>query len=336
MMNEEEKQNKLIDLAFEHYRKVGFPYPDLAPHELWEKFFTLQELDLKINKKTQGFFNQSVDSLEVRHEGISTANYFHPHIWDSHALGMRSPTYSFSLDVSLRKAIFLALTTQRGITDTKLLSRLRIVNGTQMCSNFRPLAAKAVYKKYLKGTRILDPSTGYGGRLLGFLALGGDAEYIGVDPSTKTCAGNLKMAKLFGREKDVEIINEPFEYISLGFCLPFDLAFTSPPYFRKEVYSDEPTQSHNRYRKYSAWLNLFWAVVLEKVYKALRDGGIFAVNIQDITMKGDKETYPLVNDTCKIARNIGFEELDRLHMVFPAYGKGNPTMKSEPILIFQK
>jgi len=182
----QDQHDALIDQAFTYYRKAGFPFPKLRPHELLAEFYKLQESRANINEPQQVLFTElKTTEIEIESTGTAIANHFHSHIFSSHAFRMRSAVESFLIDKSLRKAIRLALETTGKITDVSVLNKLKIVNGTQVCSNFRPAAAKAVYEKYLSGKRVLDPSTGYGGRLLGFLALDREAEYVGIDPAIK-------------------------------------------------------------------------------------------------------------------------------------------------------
>ena len=110
---------------------------------------------------------------------------------------------------------------------------------------FRPGFAAHLYRKYCKqGDTVLDTSTGYGGRLVGYLGSGIGGKYIGIDPNTLTHAGNTRLASDLGFADAVELHNLPAEDVPhdvvAGRC---DFAFTSPPYFSKEIYSAEPTQS---------------------------------------------------------------------------------------------
>ena len=172
-----------IQAGFEHYRKIGFPYPNLTQYEIIHIFRKLQGAKAKINKAKPNLFNTKVKVIEVQPIGdIQLAVYFHPHIWESHAVGMRSSIQSFCIDKSLRKVMSLCMKQCGEITENNVRIFLRLVNGTQICSNFRPAVAKAVYD-YFKPRNVLDMSAGYGGRLIGFLASKCKGTYTGVDPS---------------------------------------------------------------------------------------------------------------------------------------------------------
>lgn len=328
-----------IEAAFQYYRKTGFPYPNLTRHEIIHIFRELQATKSKILRARRKHLPGMPDYprlIGMHSKDQILANQFHPHIYASHAQGMRSPLQSYQIDKSLRKAIKTALRWFSKTEKITVLRQLQLVNGTQPCSNFRPSAAKAVYD-YLGGNDVLDMSTGYGGRLLGFLASSCKGNYIGVDPSRLTYEGNKRIAKEFCAESRVHLILSPFEDVPL-FKLPkVDIAFTSPPYFGKEIYDesdDKDKQSRERYPTYIDWVKGFLRPMLKKAVACLRLHGTLAINIADVTLKGHR--YPLINKTIQIAESIGFPLVDRLELYFPGWGRGLKDKKYEPILIFRR
>ena len=320
-----DQRTNLIDLAFDWYRLNGFPYLSMRDFDLWQEFYKLCSCSLKEKDKY----------LEISTIGISIINYFHKHIFNSHAFGMKAPINSYFDDKLLRKSIELALDTTKKITNTSVLNKLKIVSGTQMCSNFRPTIAKFIYDKYGgDGFKILDPCTGYGGRLLGFMASKHILdEYVGVDPVTVTCNKNLQMSRFFQYQDKVMLFNRPFEDISLD-CNYFNLAFTSPPYFKKEIYSNDETQSCNRYPDYHNWLMGFWHKTIDKVFHYLKPNGVFVINIQDISISN--KNYPLIDDTLNYACKRKFMKEDELYMKFSGFGSNLKKFKVEHIFILRK
>ncbi len=325
----------IIQSAFNYYRRMGFPYPKLARHERIHIFRKLQESKAKINKQKSTLLGTKLRIIEVQSVGdIALANFYHKHIWESHAVNMRSPVFSFSLDKSLKKVFKLCLqySGREGITKKQVGIFIRTVNGTQMCSNFRPTAAKAVYD-YFKCDSVLDMCTGYGGRLLGFLASNCKGIYYGVDPHKKTCKSNRCIAKDFCVMKRIKIICSAFEDVKK---LPkVGLAFTSPPYFSKEIYDeDNPDQSRERYVTYKSWVNGFLRPMIVKTKKALYSKGIMAINIGNVKIEG--KSYPLVKDAISIALKNKFVLVEQLELILPGFGKGLAKRKFEPILVFRK
>lgn len=184
---------------------------------------------------------------------------------------------------------------------------------------------------------MLDASTGYGGRLVGFIASGINGFYIGIDPNTETHAGNLRMAQELGFSDRIELHNLPAEDVShdvvAGRC---DFAFTSPPYFRKEHYSDEDTQSWVRYQTGDAWRDGFLAPMMALQHAALKPGCRSLVNIADV--KIGSKTYPLVEWTRQAAARAGLAYERTLE--FPLtrrFGAGMADeVATEPVLVFSK
>ena len=158
-----------------------------------------------------------------------------------------------------------------------------------------------------------------------------------IRDSTETHAGNLRMAQELGFSDRIELHNLPAEDVShdvvAGRC---DFAFTSPPYFRKEHYSDDDTQSWKRYPTGEEWRDGFLTPMMALQYAALKFGCYSIVNIADVKIKS--KTYPLVEWTKQAALLAGFEYIRTLE--FPLtrrFGAGQVDEVSiEPVLVFQK
>lgn len=156
--------------------------------------------------------------------------------------------------------------------------------GTQVAHEFRPALARDIYlNNCKKGARVLDPCAGWGGRMMGFAAAGLGGEYFATDPSSKTYAGLLKLKDfLLSAENfsdvEINIHDQPFEDLQVPQNY-FDFAFTSPPYFDTEIYSDEETQAHNRYKTIEEFNWNFLLELVRKTFCALKPSGKFLINI---------------------------------------------------------
>jgi site-specific DNA-methyltransferase (adenine-specific) len=123
-----------------------------------------------------------------------------------------------------------------------------------------------------------------------------------------------------------------------------DLLITSPPYF------NAPFDYDKLFQNYESFLDMI-AKFGELYFKYLKPGGIAAVNIDDMLIKGIK--YPIISDTIKIFEEIGYNLQGRivwkkpegyirisrrsgvlLQNPFPMYFYPDNTLES--ILIFQK
>jgi hypothetical protein len=217
---------------------------------------------------------------------------------------MYSPFDSFNNDTKLRKVLQKQFDAG-GDFDYGYLGFMSLVSGTQACSNFRPAFAKMLYNRYSpKEGKVFDSSTGFGGRLVGFLA-SHCSEYHGTDPNTKTYLANQIMCEDIGKHKKVVLYNSPIEDLDVSHLQEyFDFSFTSPPYFKKEIYSKEETQSCNRYPEYTAWIDGFLKPMMQKQFFVMKKDCTCIINIEDVNIKGNK--YKLVEPTIEIGKECGF------------------------------
>ena len=175
--------------------------------------------------------------------------------------------------------------------------------GAGYCSNFRPATAKTIYELYGKGNcKVLDTSSGFGGRLLGFFTAKNTDEYVGIDPNTAdSCNKFIEFMQMrFGINKkayvnkigseDFTIENYP-QYENY-----FDISFTSPPYFDTEKYSDSDTQSYKKFNTYDAWVDGFYRNTIYNSCNALKLDGTFAINIFEKVDNIKEYTEEFLND----------------------------------------
>jgi len=98
---------------------------------------------------------------------------------------------------------------------------------------FKPTTAKYIYQKF-GAKQVLDPTAGWGGRMLGAYALG--IEYTGIDTNT-----NLKPAyddMILELERDnLNMIWESCLEVDFS-TIEYDFVLTSPPYINMEVYEN--------------------------------------------------------------------------------------------------
>lgn len=81
------------------------------------------------------------------------------------------------------------------------------------------------------------------------------------------------------------------------------LIITSPPYF------NAPFDYKGLYETYDEYLEVL-LLVAQECYRVLQSGRIFALNIDDMLVNGEK--YPITADATKIFQKAGFRYRDRL------------------------
>lgn len=193
--------------------------------------------------------------------------------------------YLYNLEHEVNNAFYSAI--QRGYQNI------------QYVNEFPPFVARSVYLQYgkqKKALNVLDPCAGWGGRMIGCASIP-NTTYTACEPSTKTYEGLLKLGewlKTLQPTFNYHVYKLPYEDFESD--EKFDVALTSPPYYNTEHYSDEPTNSLNRYDTYEKWVDGFYKPLIENTVKRLKDDGVFILNV------GDRK-YPLSESMSKICED---------------------------------
>lgn len=170
----------------------------------------------------------------------------------------------------------------------------------QYINEFPPFIARTVYKTYGKAEKlkVLDPCAGWGGRMIGCASLP-NTTYVACDPSTQTWEGLKKLGEWLTYLQPTfkfDVHKVPYEDFETD--EKFDVALTSPPYYNTEHYSDEPTNSLNRYDTFEKWVKGFYTPLILNTVARLKDGGVFILNV------GDRK-YPLSAEMFRICEENG-------------------------------
>ena len=248
----------------------------------------------------------------------------------------------FLNDEYLKRAIKFCYSYKDGCpTPTSVEGGLRLVGSAP--SNFRPMNAKAVYERFCpKGGTIYDFCSGFGGRMLGALSSKNNYRYVGTDPCTETMYHLHELGEYIemvtGREDSYELHccgSEVFR----GPANSIDFAFSSPPYFNLEVYSDEPTQCYNKFPKLEEWLEGYVRATIKNIYHMLKPGHFYAVNIADFKVGGGGEVA-YVDEWKRISAEEGMPLFDTVYLGVTARAgsaeQAAGELKKENIMVFKK
>lgn len=256
--------------------------------------------------------------------------------------GSNSLKDRFYDDKKLRRAIRICFEFRDGnnlVHPTAIRRSLELVTGENI-QNFKPQNARAIveYLCPVLWGRVYDYSCGYGGRLLGITSSNLKFDYVGVDPNTETVT-NLKLLNEF-----IELAGGSGGEIHRSVSEEFvpeniDCAFSSPPYFNLEKYSDEPTQCMNKFSTLDEWLEGYAAPTMQNIHKGLNSDGVFATNIADY--KTTKAEFKVVEPWIETAEKCGFKHTETIKMMLntrPGVGNGKQdgVEKFEGIYIFSK
>jgi len=324
-VTEKKDINEEVEKLFQYYRENGFPNYERDSYD------AKKELNKIIKFDENTIFNNR-DLGQTMH-GCGFLWTFFPH-WIDIKYKTESKTLkeNWNNDNKLKSLILKTYKWQlkfgRGVfTTNRIRQNAKVYCSKQSVSNFRPTVAKYIYNQFGNNGVVWDMSSGWGGRLLGFLA-SNCKKYIGTEPSTKSFEGLSKLKKVYN------YIDKEIELHCLGSerFIPernsVDLCFTSPPYFDTEQYSQEDTQSFKAYPIKESWLNDFLRQTIKNCKIALKKNGYMIINISNT-----KNNDWIEQETIKIAKAEGFKFVNTYYLILSSIaGKG---IKREPIFIFQ-
>ena len=158
-----------------------------------------------------------------------------------------------------------------------------------------PFPAGMEVLKIFKPLNWLDPTAGWGDRLLGAMASDIDL-YVGTDPNPCLHPNYKSMIYVLGKyspnpKAKFVLIESPFETADLSPYSNFDLVYTSPPYFDYEKYSKNNTQSHLTYTNEDSWYKNFLQVSILKSIKLLKSNGYMVLYIGQEKNKSYMEKF---------------------------------------------
>ena len=255
----------------------------------------------------------------------------------------------------------------------------------QAAVNFPALTAKWLYENYTNHIEqdeplvIYDSSSGWGGRILGAMSSRMKFHYVGTDPNpdnyikelgksryeyvanfyNKNCVDDFSdtLTSFFNVEKQgntYELFQDGSELIKNNpdfqkYKGKLDISFTSPPYFNREQYSQDETQSFKAYGEYEAWREGFLKPTLTTIYEYMKSDRYILWNIADIKI-GKSIYYPLEQDSINILNELGCEYKGKLKMLMTRMAGLDPSKsgiknsvvhngksyKYEPIFVFRK
>lgn len=320
---DEEELESYRTKLFNHYKSNGFPYFDLSESQLTRAIKNLKGFDTDRLIKEDDCLSQAMN-------GLNLVNYFMPHIFEVKHRNFKSPLDCFNDDEMLKKAIDKRLNYGDNMSDAGMRKALSWTHGTHRVSNFRPTIAKYIYDNYSGEGRVLDFSSGFGGRLFGAYSSDSVKTYVGTDPSSPTYSGLCDIRDYMSNHSDKKIIlhNSPFEELRFPPKV-FDLAFSSPPYFNTEEYAYEQSQSFVKFDTKEKWKNGFLIPLIDNCKVCLKDDGYFIINVANV------KTYQnLEDDVVELAKQRGFKLVKTYKMSLSSLmSKG---YKYEPIFVFKK
>jgi hypothetical protein len=328
-----------VDKVFEIYRSIN-----LVPII----YFTEDGLVRAIKEFKSTSYNSVVDNRIGlgNNRGQPLSRFLFPNMMTAEPKGRGSNSLKdrFLDDTKLKRAIRICFEMREGqklVYPTALRRSLELVTGENI-QNFKPQNARAIVEHLcpVLWGNIYDYSAGYGGRLLGVGSSNMNYNYTAVDPNTETVNYLQYFNSLIKQATGVEgtivqSVSEDYQPKDI------DLAFSSPPYFNLEKYSDEPTQCMVNYTTLDEWFDGYVVPTMTNIHNGLNSDGVFATNIADYKTYGQKEPVEVCERWIATAEKIGFKHTGTIKMMLNTRpGVGNDKLagreKFEGVYVFTK
>lgn len=236
-----------VGLLLRFLREIQPEFPTVPTEENLDDI--LQKIPEKAaTVKQNDVFNNNCSNVGVNYLKSTFRTY-----WESSYRGNKTPIQIWNDDEMMRNIIKyrIGMNSKQETFNFSLHQMIRGISAIRgTVSFFKPVLAAAVYSHYLGDIEepiVVDPCAGFGGRMLGFKAMYPKGKYIGIEPNIDTYNELLELSKTFS---DVTLYNMKFEDYNDN--TPYNLMFTSIPYYDKETYSN-PVE----YNSFETWVQEF-------------------------------------------------------------------------------
>jgi hypothetical protein len=176
---------------------------------------------------------------------------------------------------------------------------------------FKPSTAKYIYKLF-NAKNVLDPTAGWGGRMLGAMSLG--INYTGIDTNINLKSGydSIMSEPWFDNDGDIKMIWEDCQKVDYS-KIRYDLVLTSPPYVNMEIYEHCPLFNPKTF--YKEWL----IPLMDKLFEHLELGGHMCFNISpkmfdDLIKSGYREPDSKIDMRQQMGQNSQVKSQDYIYV----------------------
>lgn len=309
------QQDDELNRLVQRYRQHGFP---------WEAVLRKRE-DRPLDGVQKSRLTVDGDTISrVGYAGQGTCTSVHKQRYRARYHKQCSVVEAFDDDRKLRRALAFQLKCGDPVTPHRLLNALSALHRSPL--NFPPTLARWLVDQYVpENGVVLDPCSGFGGRLLGTLASKQNAHYIGADIEPDNALANRELAALVGVADRVQqfcrAVEDPAVWPTA------DVVLLGPPYYNREDYGVVSAAAIAQYATYAAWVDGFLTTLLKKSLGAAK---LVILNIAEL--KDGTQILDLPNDAIRIAAALGAVVKRTLIWELAKFG----AKRQEKIIIFER
>ena len=263
---DKKNRNTVVENLLKTYDGIDFPYPD--------KNMAKSDFRRFCDWASRG-------TGKPTRFGSDCCKYYVGSVVDSRVRGKSSLREVWKDRELMRFSIDWQLSNENGSHHAiRFLNAMCHSSGFRVISNLHPSKVVCWLRQYSKvGGIFFDPCAGWGGRMLAAHALG--MRYRAIDANPVLVGELNKMASELGIDAEVVYGSSTNRALveSLMDGEKADLIFTSPPYFNKEIYGDDPSQSIVLFPEAREWHEGFFGGMVRNAMDVLCRGGVAAFNV---------------------------------------------------------
>jgi hypothetical protein len=262
-------------------------------------------------------------------EGMLIIEHYQPHFWNVESPTGESIAKNW-LNPDLRqKAEDRTKLHYTKVYKSEIRRNLAFFSKAPLPTVYRPLLVKGIVE-HTGAKQILDPTIGWGGRLIGTLAVDGTT-FTGCDPCLATFKGLENITDFIGGGNRATLYQQDcltvLPTLTTGF---YDLVLTSPPYFDLEVYSKESSQSVQQFTTWNEWVKGFLKPMIIECLRCLKPTGVSAWSVKNI------KKCKLQDEVFRIHKDAGWTLSETMGMTATPRNTGGKAKITEETFLFRK
>ena len=265
----------------------------------------------------------------VSRQGLSILEHHQPNFWNVENSKGQSIAKNWNNPELRKEAEERTMKHYTKMYKSEVRRNIAFYSGSPLPTAYRPLLAKSIVD-FCNAKKVLDCSIGWGGRMIGTLALEGTT-FEGCEPCSATYDGLVNIVSFLGMEDRVKLHKAGAEDVLP--TLPsqsYDLMITSPPYYNLEIYSHEESQSIKKFPSWDEWIEKFIEPVVREVLRCLKEDGVSAWSVKNF------RKYKLQDIIFQLHKKYGWEHTETFAMTSTPRNKGETSKVGEETFLFKK